>query len=481
MATEFITIVDPDNAAGTDFTSLSSFDTGVQSDLTSVNTKVFSHGGEVGTLGSSLTGKSSGATGTLIELTTSQILLTVTSGTFSSGEQVYSTLDTNYVVISDAGDTPIAVAECRATSGTKDSTNLIFGGWTTSTTNYIKVRRHSSEASTNLHKWDTSVYRHAPSTSSSPATFQLNVTDGTAHLKVENIQIENEGTYQNIDIQHSAASTVTGWIEFNGCIFRRSNTTTGLETYTMGGYGMDNTNSASFTLYFINNLFLGNYDNNSTNFGVIYVGLTSGNDYDVVFYNNTVASFFKAFQSDPLAANNILKNNIYIGGTNDIVADTDWDVYDYNHWEPNQADSAGTNGSYNVTITVEDKSTSNYLLGDFRITSGDTVAKGNAEELNSDSYYAFQDDIAGNDRGTETWDAGMFQVTPLFTIEQEGFRWRYDNGSESAAGWRENQDVDETGVDKNTINATGDPSTKQFKLQYKRTAEGASNWRDVKE
>jgi hypothetical protein len=65
---------------------------------------------------------------------------------------------------------------------------------------------------------------------------------------------------------------------------------------------------------------------------------------------------------------------------------------------------------------------------------------------------------------------------------------RNDNGSESAAGWRENQDVDETGVDKNTnirlrvlLNATGDPSTKQFKLQYKRTAEGASNWRDVKE
>ncbi len=71
------------------------------------------------------------------------------------------------------------------------------------------------------------------------------------------------------------------------------------------------------------------------------------------------------------------------------------------------------------------------------------------------------------------------------TIEQEGFRWRNDDGSESAATWRQNQDVDET-VGKSTtirlrtlLNAAGDPATKQYQLEYKEAGDAAAEYRKV--
>jgi hypothetical protein len=71
------------------------------------------------------------------------------------------------------------------------------------------------------------------------------------------------------------------------------------------------------------------------------------------------------------------------------------------------------------------------------------------------------------------------------TIEQEGFRWRDDDGSESAATWNQSQDVNDS-VAKSTnirvrvlLNATNDPATTQWKLQYKETSAADSAYRDV--
>lgn len=65
--------------------------------------------------------------------------------------------------------------------------------------------------------------------------------------------------------------------------------------------------------------------------------------------------------------------------------------------------------------------------------------------------------------------------TVVVTLEQEGFRFRNDDGSESAATWRQAQDTDdsvavETAVRlRMIVNATGDPPTKQYQLQYRPT------------
>jgi hypothetical protein len=63
------------------------------------------------------------------------------------------------------------------------------------------------------------------------------------------------------------------------------------------------------------------------------------------------------------------------------------------------------------------------------------------------------------------------------------YRWRYDNGDQATATWRQNEDTQET-VDKLTpirlrirVDATGNPNPTQFKLQYREKPGGT--WTDV--
>ena len=75
--------------------------------------------------------------------------------------------------------------------------------------------------------------------------------------------------------------------------------------------------------------------------------------------------------------------------------------------------------------------------------------------------------------------------TETTTLEQEGFRWRNDDGSESTANWAENPDTNHT-VAKETrrrlrvlINATGDPAAAQFQLEYKEAGDPDAEYRPV--
>jgi len=69
------------------------------------------------------------------------------------------------------------------------------------------------------------------------------------------------------------------------------------------------------------------------------------------------------------------------------------------------------------------------------------------------------------------------------TLEQEGFRVRNDDGSEITATWQAAQDTNvNIRLDTNTrlrvlINATGNPATKQYQLEYRKV--GDTVWRKV--
>lgn len=64
-------------------------------------------------------------------------------------------------------------------------------------------------------------------------------------------------------------------------------------------------------------------------------------------------------------------------------------------------------------------------------------------------------------------------TTGSSTLEQEGYRWRADDGSETTATWLASQDTNITrAVSTNTrlrmlVNATNDPSSNQYQLEYK--------------
>lgn len=70
------------------------------------------------------------------------------------------------------------------------------------------------------------------------------------------------------------------------------------------------------------------------------------------------------------------------------------------------------------------------------------------------------------------------------TIEQEGYRW-YSDGTESGSAARQAQDTVDTVAKAITVqlrallNATGDPATAQFQLEYKETGDGDVEYRKV--
>ncbi len=72
------------------------------------------------------------------------------------------------------------------------------------------------------------------------------------------------------------------------------------------------------------------------------------------------------------------------------------------------------------------------------------------------------------------------------TVEQEGFRWRNDDGTEATASWKASQDTNGLTVARAErvrlraiLDATGDPLPDGAKLQYRRT--GTTTWHDVSE
>lgn len=79
----------------------------------------------------------------------------------------------------------------------------------------------------------------------------------------------------------------------------------------------------------------------------------------------------------------------------------------------------------------------------------------------------------------------IFPASPVVTatLEQEGFRWRADDGSETTATWLATQDTDITRAkETNTrlrllVNATNDPASGAYKLQHKLSTDGS--WTDT--
>jgi len=147
MTTEFITTLRLSDGS---YTLASTWESTEQCNLTTA--LVFSHSGITGTIGngSAVTQKVSGATGTCTHVTATQILIHTITGTFNGTDQIYETIDTNYVVPSDAGDDPISVLECYDDWAGGLSDSFVVSGSTTDATNYYVMRPASGEVTTGI-------------------------------------------------------------------------------------------------------------------------------------------------------------------------------------------------------------------------------------------------------------------------------------------------------------------------------------------
>lgn len=120
--------------------------------------------------------------------------------------------------------------------------------------------------------------------------------------------------------------------------------------------------------------------------------------------------------------------------------------------------------------------------GDFDGTNGRrlyTATQG------SDETAGYTSPLATADSDAAFWYSWYITAEPPPTHEQEGFRFRNDDGSESAATWRQNQDVDDTTAKTTPVrlrvltDVTGDPPSGDARLIFKRDDEDDTQWRTV--
>lgn len=151
------------------------------------------------------------------------------------------------------------------------------------------------------------------------------------------------------------------------------------------------------------------------------------------------------------------------------------------------------NGTFSDLVTPQTGVTNN-TGSVLRIEANGTTITAYVDGVQDGSFSATNSVLASGDGGVcgwgkafaadtsgDTWEAGNLGGPP--TLEQEGFRWRNDDGSETTATWRQSQDVDDTVATETPIrirmliNATNDPSPAYYKLQY--LPPGADTWEDV--
>jgi hypothetical protein len=346
----------------------------------------------------------------------------------------------------------IAVAKCQCTGGTADTTAVTIDGWTTSATQYIKIWTDPTES-----------YRHN-GTYQTGNKYRLSgvllLKEGNARFdgiqsvstKVDNsnlypFQLDNTAEVFNFFATNSIFKSSDGE-SYLGWIY-------GILVYPGGAAG------SAYTI--INCIFDGfRSADTSDSAGCMCADDAAGTFY---IYNCTFNNCNRGVwqYSGTVYCKNCIANSCPQGGfagtTNTNCASSD-----------GTADDTGSGNRVNQTFSFVSAS-------DFHLASNDAGALGYGLNLYNDAVYPFQIDIDGQDRGgaAASWDIGADEYVSSAAIDQEGFRFRNDDGSESAATWKANQDTNIT-LAANTafrlrelLNAIGDPASinAQLEVRYK--------------
>jgi len=384
---------------GGDYSTLSSWEAGVQTDLVASTTRVFSHGGKTGTIAdnASVTGLTSNATATVVHATTNQILLETISGTFASGETIQVTAG-NSVTISDNGNPASAVAKIDGAWTAADTTAVTIDGWNTGADNYVKV--YTTPTARHKGKWDDGKYR-LEVTNDFVSALYVNVR----FFKIDGLQIKlNKTNYVYSVVVADVSPKYTDYsydISNNiitGTFSGASSAGAGILVYF--NYGNNGINK----IY--NNII---YGLNYNNFGT---GISINATENVYVYNNTVYGCYNGIATNYWNIKNpILKNNIAVNNNSDFVllSGAAFDTSSSNNIS-SDVTAPGSSGS-KINAEVEFVSTE---VGneDFHLAPDDKFAIDAGTSLASDSATAFTTDIDGQTR-TGSWDIGADETATV--------------------------------------------------------------------
>ena len=399
--TEFNCIIDPDSGSGMDYASLSAWENalapgGTDLDLTAAATKVFSvssddcdntDDGDTGTF------NNGHGTGTLVHCNVAgtQALFNSLSDTPISGDVFTCNTSPNHTItLSDNGDSVIAIATCRSSSGTADQTAVTIDGWVTSDTNYIKVWTDPDESYRHSGVWNEEKYR-------------LDFSDNWAFVidcNVNYVRFEGLQMYNSHADGYAFRYQGTGELYFSHNIVR-GNANGSIDIDLMG----------VSTVKIWNNI-LYNLDH-----GAFFGYGTAGSTF--IIYNNTVvdtvvSGIWIADDNDDCIA--YVKNNLVFNTPNDYHLNPfTTKSYDYNMGED---DDSGTQTNYVQTSQAGTAIFVDYNNDDFHIKST-SDAKDAGTDLSSDGDLPFSDDIDGQSRpgiGSVIWDIGADEYQSSTTI-----------------------------------------------------------------
>ena len=394
-ATEFICTI---NKTGEDYNTLTLWEAAMDNagDITASDCKVFAISSVTTDFvdTETATGQSSGATATVIHQNNAdtQILLDgITNGPFISGEQITGSTAGD-LVLGDAGDSVIIVAECYDDQGDLEDPGLVFDGLTTSATNYMIVRAapgegHDGTPGTGFLWKNTTVDNNCTGIADDYVVF-----DGLEIFQNYGSSSERRGI-----LVYTGTTNVT----IKNCIVKTLNSGSGMGRGILATGAEDN-------LMIVNTLA---YECKTT--GIFIAALDGKKNYA---YNCTaVDNGVYGFEMYAIAGNTtgeiVLTNCLGHGsGTSDFVdtaAGSVINTVNYCASEDATANTWGGTGNRNSqTFTFVDSNNDDYHL-----QRSDGGARNYGDDLSADSFYAFDDDIDDSLRAGDGWDIGADEYT----------------------------------------------------------------------
>ena len=301
---------------------------------------------------------------------------------FTKGEQIYQTQNVNYVIANDSGTQPIAVAKCRNTNNSADTTPVPIDGWVTSPDNFIKIRTDPSENYRHEDgRWNDSKYRLEVTNDSALTIMEEYVTVDGLQIKSNMNNTDNTAGIKISPTNSTNKITITQNI-IKGNISGTSNNDSGIATTTTSTTDIFNNLLYDFV----------NTTNNTNNVSAIQYD-SSGNHY---LYSNTIDNCYNGYVQT--AGTVIAKNNIAQDCTDGFVGTFDASS-DYNISNV-ATDASGTHSQNGVAVSFVDKPND-----DFRLANPDTIAINKGTDLTTDPNAPFNQDIESEARN-KTWDVG---------------------------------------------------------------------------
>ncbi|MCK5592285.1 MAG: hypothetical protein KAI72_10055, partial [Candidatus Pacebacteria bacterium] len=378
-ATEFICTI---NKTGEDYGSLSAWENALDgdanTDLTSARTRAYKVASVTGTVadGATVTGQTNSYSATVLHVNVAGtgprrvLLVHDTASEFFANDEQLQVDAGNYVTLAaDAGDTDdtvIVVAECYADDG-KLSDNLFISGFTTNSTNYVKITVPEGER--HAGKWDTSKFYIEGNNSSNVIEIRADYT------KIHWVQATGTSTYSRttFDLQNTGSEVAYCIGRGNYMIFA---TVAGTYVYNCLSDKVGDASGYSFRGS-------GQYAN-CTSIGARYG----------VYHDASTADTYNTLVDNTAAGGNAFDFRYLNTGHNNISDD-------------GSADSYGDDGSgiQNAVFSFVDAAG-----GDYHLSFGDTsgAKDGGASDPFSGKY---TDDIDGNNRPTGAWDIGADEYT----------------------------------------------------------------------